>query len=1129
MPARDGHTKYDIVLWKDDQYVGFMFDMTQDGFDQETSDVASEYAALSDPNAGNAAGVYGWRDQTTIPGVAMSDFRGGGGQRVLDSQNAAANAFFDSAFVDCRIEGEATIAPAMLFLPLADSNERDRVTEGIAYETASNYVTRIFMSCEDPSCVRFLEVGEFTALADRNSTDTGLSYTNAAPWLPEDVARVGSFRMVSAGDFLYNTATGEIMKVSGAPSLGSGVRTVPVTRSQTAVMGEYDSDGQPLPVTAAIEAGDIIRWFGLRTIAHDYASLATAGWDVSLTTTNTAPKAVTSMVTDSHHLFVSKSDTNIDGIIWQYDPRNFGSSDQYGYSGPGTMRVWANVANSAMTSIGGIRALCFAGGLLYFSTNTLAGFIADDATTNKRTAYQLSADAVVGAANTDRGGTLQPEVRTVGLVASDVWVYWVTTGGSRSRVYRLQAPSGFQLVANFPKGFTATCAEAAFGNVYIGGYYRTRNMKNGDVTMADYTYEGAVYILKESTLERLFTLKQTKRRKTYSNPPTNPVILDNRIKGITATSDQLIVTTPTQVYAFNVTTGGYWHMHDLPDSSKITARGPAGGGTIVTPDVSVNDPNEAPFSHASWVVGPPVPQGSRITIDRTSAVLTGIRESDYTQQGPVQIQTDQYGNTSKYTGKGGTRTSLLLTTGTNFSFARFQHNALSSVYKYAQGSMRFGRYANADELYNYYAAPSTIQGRAAELIVASYQYEARLAIEGVKRADGYWDAYIHVLRWAGDHWADWTQGDQVAQYGPFEPWLAWHTGDRGAHLYQYVTLPGYEFGLRVGPNTVDVYWILNSESWSAAEEGMAPMLGSFPVGAFRPRTDNTPVSRVDYSFGCQYPTYADANTACPGTGLFKAVVDRVSAAGWQEGSSTPYSFNVSDGVGAVASFDGALVVPILDYGTCVSLPGVQYRGNEPAFIETSDSYQNMATVTKMYRRLETSHSKFVVGEQRLLTELYMDGSPDPSLISASDATTQNVVNSGDYFTSWNININARKFHSRVYLVDNGYERQEQERLRLNVIAMRFLPASGPNRRTCIFDCTDTVECRDGTRWDMDAKTAIDFLREAKHQCYMLNVETTDDQFVAYVENYTIKSVKQDEDTLSDRLAIVQVTFRVIVE
>ena len=108
------HSKYDIVLWRIEQYIGFMFDQSVDGFDQETSDVASEYAALSDPNAGNAAGVYGWRDQTTIPGVAMSDFRGGAGQRLLDSQNASASAFYDSAFVDCRVEGEVSIAPSMM-------------------------------------------------------------------------------------------------------------------------------------------------------------------------------------------------------------------------------------------------------------------------------------------------------------------------------------------------------------------------------------------------------------------------------------------------------------------------------------------------------------------------------------------------------------------------------------------------------------------------------------------------------------------------------------------------------------------------------------------------------------------------------------------------------------------------------------------------------------------------------------------------------------------------------------------------------------------------------------------------------------------------------------------------------
>ena len=1107
------HAKYDIVLWRNGEYIGFMFDQSVDGFDQETSDVASEYAALSDPNAGNAAGVYGWRDQTTIPGVAMSDFRGGAGQRLLDSQNAGANAFYDSAFVDCRVEGELSLAPSMLFVPLADYNERDRITEAIAYEVNSQWITRLFMSCETPDSIRFLEVGEVVAADDYTSTATSIGYTDPTE------ENIEAFRLPKAADFMYNTATGEVIKVMSDPVSSSGVSTFDVSRSQTAVMGEVDGTGAPSPIVSAIEAGDVLRFFGLRVVTFDYSVVAESGLAVTTLTEETSPVSVTSMVGDGHSLYVSMSDDSGLGVIWKYDPRAWGVADSHGNSGPGTLRLWGNSTDSKMAPIAGIRALCFAGGMLYFATNTVAGFIADDvaATTPARTAYRLSADAVVTEGDVPseegKGETLQPLVNTVGLVANNVWVYWVTSGGSRSRVYRLQAPSGFQLVATFPKGFTATCAESAFGNVYVGGYYRSRNMKNGDKTMADYTYEGAVYILKDTTLERLFTLKQAKRRKTYSDP-NSPVILDNRVKGITATSDQLIVSTPTQVYVFNVTTGGYWHMYDLPDASKHTARGPTGGGVRPTPDVWQSDNNFAPFT-----------QFDTTAHRRASTKMTLVRESAVAANGSFFVD----GSTvtgGYFRSKGNVAYNGPYAVGKNWNFSRWRHNAFSGGnYKYAYGSMRFARFHRADQPSNQFtnALPVTIQACAAELIVASYQYEGRIAIQGVKRPDGYYDTYVHLLRWNGTWWSDCAVGDRLATFGPFAPWIGW---DPKKPTCDDITIPGWEFGMQVGPNTVDVFMQLNSESFGAGNEGVKQWLGSYPIAGFRPNGDNA--ARVDYSFGQQYPTQAETDVSARGATAFQALVDTVSAGGWQEGEGIPFSYNVSDGVGAVASFDGALVVPILNYGTCISLPGQQYRGLDPAFIETSESYQNMATVTKMYRRLETSHSKFVDLQQKLGVELYMDGNADPSLITDSQQELAKDV--GDYFTSWDMDLNARKYHARLYLSDSGHLRRDDERLRLNVLAMRFLPASGPTKRICVFDCTDHVECRDGTRYDVDAQLAIDFIRQAKRNSAIVTVERSlNESFDAFVESYQIKDVKQDEDTVSGRQAQIQVTFRVIVE
>jgi hypothetical protein len=107
------HGAYDIEITGGDEWYGFMLDRSAENADV---DVAEEdpTPSINISYGSGAKGDYNWRDQRSMPGVAIADFRGGQGQLLLDREDSAANAFRDGRFLDCTTEGEVKLAPGLL-------------------------------------------------------------------------------------------------------------------------------------------------------------------------------------------------------------------------------------------------------------------------------------------------------------------------------------------------------------------------------------------------------------------------------------------------------------------------------------------------------------------------------------------------------------------------------------------------------------------------------------------------------------------------------------------------------------------------------------------------------------------------------------------------------------------------------------------------------------------------------------------------------------------------------------------------------------------------------------------------------------------------------------------------------
>lgn len=216
-------------------------------------------------------------------------------------------------------------------------------------------------------------------------------------------------------------------------------------------------------------------------------------------------------------------------VVWQaFDPAGSDPRNQLRYSTDNV--TWTSVTYTGTDPTGNVVALCCDGAYEYAAFSGNNGIWRGQASVTDWTEYCSDAnggdDAMALAAcggyiylakgdgtNASEAGyitaagvytalspaTVNQLVNTVALVTVGQFVYWVTYGGSVSRVYVMQKdPAGsddtFQQVAQFPTGFIAKCAFGYLGTLYVGGVYDTYTANRG---------VGAIYLLSGTDMSLL--------------------------------------------------------------------------------------------------------------------------------------------------------------------------------------------------------------------------------------------------------------------------------------------------------------------------------------------------------------------------------------------------------------------------------------------------------------------------------------------------------------------------------------------------------------------------------------------------------------------------------------------------
>ena len=506
------HTKYDLELRAEDEFFGYMLDRSADAPDVAVAE--ADQAASIALSSQRAAGDYNWKDQRTMPGVAISDFRAGQGQRVLDRKDSASNAFRDGRFLNCEKEGEVSLAPGLITV-INDDLEACVIEAGGVIWGA--FIPEIAAPPDEtnPNTVRWLK--RYTVTLTNELTETHYAAFD------ETVTD-----LMQVGDILYDPENREAMQVvdmTDDPSIEVAFNA-----------GWFDNTASE---TQVHPAGQVLQCYGWRTVEFDFESIPQPD--------NHPPREhCRSFAFDGSYLYAAFADTSGNGSIWRV---------------PVAFDIDGNLPEASklerILELGGVVDLAYGLGRLYYAqqgdSETLAGYIGYNALGTSLEATQLTFDAVVGESwdtdhfEPDERKLMAPLVYSKGLVMNGTWCYWLTQSGRNSWLYRMQAPQGFELVKPFPKGFIATCLESAFDNVFTGGYYYH----------ADGTVEGVVYIVQGDTAERVVTL--------------DDFTMDNTIKGLTAVGRLIWIVTNTQVFCYNVKTAGWWHVMDLPPANPSTS------------------------------------------------------------------------------------------------------------------------------------------------------------------------------------------------------------------------------------------------------------------------------------------------------------------------------------------------------------------------------------------------------------------------------------------------------------------------------------------------------------------------------------------------------------------------------
>lgn len=277
---------------------------------------------------------------------------------------------------------------------------------------------------------------------------------------------------------------------------------------------------------------------------------------------------VTALACDGEYMYAAFSGSN---GIWK---------------GKASATTWTEYADVATDDADGVVALCHCGGYLYGTKGTTAPVASSLAYVDGTTAWTaatLSASSVIQGVN------------TVGLVSIGPFVYWVTYGGSVTRVYAAQKGATadenvFQQVAEFPRGFIGNCAYAYLGTLYVGGYYDSYTTDRGI---------GAIYLLSGNDTSLLTMIG--------ANPTQ-----DWRVLFIGGYEKHLYFVANNSIYKWSLEHGGYSHVCSVaggvtPAASitwKVTesmTAEPADPPWTIAEVGTVADTQSTPTGQTTWV------------------------------------------------------------------------------------------------------------------------------------------------------------------------------------------------------------------------------------------------------------------------------------------------------------------------------------------------------------------------------------------------------------------------------------------------------------------------------------------------------------------------------------------------
>ena len=1001
--------KYDIQVASGDVSIGFMLDRAVPDNSVDFAEPEPDSASGSVVNA-STAGAYSWRDQRNIPGVSISDFRGGQGQKVLDRGDSAANAFNTGRHLNCEVEGEVSLAQSFIGVQVPGITNVICEAGGkiwAAFDPDDTVGEEL-----DPKSVRYLFRKETTLSAALDDSSGTVSLTSATD--------------VAIGDYLYLPLAREVLLVTG---IG------PVAVDRAACLFD-NQDAMSIP--RAHEAGDIVCVYGWRAVSFT---------PVGATPNEYIPtQHVQSFAYDGEYLYAAFSDTHSGGYnstIWRYEVRG---------TNP-TMTLYIN-------DVAGVQQLCYGLGWLYYAADDVAGYVRKDVAGTGVELAQLSLNAVIGE---EWNGTNQvydpvsrelmtPSITSVGLEMNGTWCYWLTQSGRDSWLYRIQAPLGFMLVHQFSKGFVATCLMSAFGNVYVGGYKTKLNGRG----LGEDSHEGMVYLIKDDNVERVVTLDELEDG------------LDNRIKGLTAVGDVIAISTNTSVYHYSVRSAGWWHVGTLPPRDYDT--------NITT--VELTDWTwDTVFEMTS------LPQNTPATWDKTAQ----------SSKAPTwQILSDA--DSSPY----------LNVNGNNCLFARWKYVPTLT----------------GDDVLMAIKLPRTSGGclrrRAVEVYLSNGTNGARFRVRGVQKND-IWKFGMQIGRWHPNRADPVWSFEEVGWYDSREPYTIWfQLSARGSFI------------------------------WATAEDSSVRLEGPPSVPASKLKKDTThsawfsggiPLGNAIVYNSKTKKWIADTSANITKSENFRFAASSVSITA---GDLSPrrYVVNPPEATGAAAELDGELFIPLGDDGSydgqlCFSRVGEVYTGDN-ALLITSDSYQNMGTALKFYRRFEVNLPQLLDG-QSLIGQAYINDQPqqagdaEPDVLEVVGDGIEGSQSRGSTLLQKVINQGGTKSRVKLRLFDTHHLRDDGDKLKVNSIGTRFMPASSPMKLQYVFDCIDYVECRDDTRWDVTADEAVDFIKRLKKAGSMCTVTTDDGVWSCLVDAYKFVASTKDEEAISVKQGSLQVVFQVIDE